>query len=157
MKNLSTKIKSLAPAAGILLLVVADVALAQQGGNRLSTHLDGHASEEVSAGFRFFILLMAFVGVLLIGVCALMTYYLLNEKGPQQIQQIGWKGPIGAFVVGGFLVSLPWLVDTGAGTATGTDGGDGWQRLQQGAVEYDAPIYANAAPVLFVIDQGEQA
>lgn len=150
MKDLKAMLKPIAPIAGLLLLVVADVALAQQG-SRLSQHLDGHASEEVSGLFRFFILMMSFIGVVMIAVGGIMAYCLINEKGPQTIQQIGWKGPAGAFIIGGLLFSLNWVVGTSAATTTGTQDNQGWQNLQ-GSIQRIEPLYAQVEQNLFVVE-----
>lgn len=155
MKNVLNILKPLAPLCGLLLLVVADLALAQDG-TRLSRHLDGHASTEVSAGFRFFTFAVAFAAVIFVVAALYAAYCLVWKKGPPAIQEVGWKGPGISLLIGGFLFSLRWTVLTSAATSTGVESNDAWQRLQ-GSVEQVESHYVHTERAKSVFVENELA
>ncbi len=154
MSKLSSTMKTIVPGVGLALLLVAGTAFGQQEGVAIGEHLDGHGTQQLSGVFRFFLQVVLFVGVVACAGAIWMGICLVFEKGPQQVQQIGWKGPIGGAILGGLMTSIPWVVLSGSQTVTG--GGfddDSWQRLQggQGSI-HQQPSHERVVGVSFTFE-----
>lgn len=121
---------------GLAAVLGVEPAMAQ-GGSDLATYSDGHATEQLGGFARLMITFALVAGILITLVSLMAMAALAMDKAPQQLQQVGWKGPIITLIIGGVLTSIMWLVSSSAQTATGGDmDTETWQRLQGSAVEY---------------------
>jgi hypothetical protein len=139
MKNKTLLITLGLIAGGVLFI---NPAIAQD----LDSLARGHVTKQ-AGGFMYMMKMFAMIFGVLAMIGSLLAMVLLAmEKAPQQIQQVGYKGPIIGLIVGGLLCSITWLVGFSSQTATGTQyDQDTWNRLNQSGsvIELDSSaLYA---------------
>lgn len=108
----------------------------------------GNITKQAGAGMYLLKLFAMLLGVIAMIGSLVAIVLLAMEKAPPQVQQVGYKGPIIALLVGGVLCSLTWFVGFSSSTATGTQyDQDTWNKLNQSGsvLEIDSSaLYANS-------------